>query len=141
MVRRIRRHLGWVGGAAVALGSVVLAVTVPSSWWGASFVLGVLGALLAARAVVPESYHRGWTRGVVLVTLAAACAGGAYAFAVEPWGPVPQVAWTLGILLFTVAVASVADYMPSGVSDPATVMGKLDKLPGGSRRPPDTLGR
>jgi hypothetical protein len=75
----------------VALVSVVLAVAAPESWWGLTFVAGVLAALLAARAVVPEVYAAGWTRTVVLLTAVAAVAGVTYAFEVGPWGPRPRL--------------------------------------------------
>ncbi|HVF03497.1 MAG TPA: hypothetical protein VNA20_01535 [Frankiaceae bacterium] len=81
----------WLPGAAVAVASVVLAVAEPASWWGVTFVAGVLAALLAARPVVRPSYAAGWTRTTVTVTCLAAVAGVTYAFEVGPWGPRPAV--------------------------------------------------
>jgi hypothetical protein len=106
------KHLPWLAGAGVAVLAVVLAVVAPSSSWGALFAVGVCAAMVAARPVVRASYAPGWTRSVVLVTAAAVCAGGCYAFSVGPWGPLPVVAIPLGVVLLLGMASTVADAMP-----------------------------
>lgn len=95
-------HARWLAGAATAVVSVVLAVTVPASWWGVTFVIGVVVALLAARRVVPAAYAAHWTHTTVTVTLIAAVVGLSYAFEVGPWGP------RRGLYLPVVVVAALA---------------------------------
>ena len=107
---------GWVPGAAVAVVSVVLAVAAPASWWGVTFVLGFLAALLGARAAVPASYAANWTRTTVLLTLVAAVVGLAYAFEVGPWGP------RRGVYVPVVLVAALVG-MASLVSTPGAGRG------------------
>jgi hypothetical protein len=103
------RHVRWLAGAVIALVSAALAVLAPASWWGVTFALGVVAAMVAARPVVRASYAPGWTRSTVLVGAGAAMAGAAYAFAVEPFGPVPAVPWVLGGLLVLALLATCAD--------------------------------
>ena len=45
----------------------------------------------------------------MIVSAAALCAGGAYAFAVPPFGPRGVVAWPLGLLLLAGVGVTVAD--------------------------------
>jgi peptidoglycan/LPS O-acetylase OafA/YrhL len=137
-VSRGAAHAGWLLGAAVAAGSAVLALAAPVSWWGATFALGVLGGMLAARPVVRASYRPAWTRSVVLVTLGATLAGSCFAFAVEPWGPRPAVAWPLGIALLVVVFGTVADAVPSGFS--TSIIGKR-RLPREWIPPEERYGR
>jgi hypothetical protein len=111
----VRRHARWLGGAVVAATSVVLAVVVPASWWGATFVAGVLVAMVGLRPLVSAAYAPGWTRSTVIVVGGAVCAGGCYAFAAEPWGPVPQIAWPLGAVLVLGLLATCADAAQTGV--------------------------
>lgn len=85
------RPARWLPGVAGAVASVVLAVVAPASWWGVTFVVSVLAALLGARPVVPASYAANWRRTTMLGTLLAAVPGVIYAFEVGPWGPRPAV--------------------------------------------------
>lgn len=103
-----RGHTGWLAGAAVAVGSLALAVLAPASWWGVTFVVGVLAALLAARPVVPAAYALSWTRTTVLLTLIAAVPGIVYAFEVGPWGPRPRL---YAPVVFVVALVGVASFV------------------------------
>ena len=104
-------RLGWVPGAVIAVGSAVLAVVAPASWWGVTFAVGVLAALLGARSAVRPSYAANWTHTTVLVTLIAAVVGFAYAFEVSPWGP------RRGLYLPVVTVAALAG-LASVISTP-----------------------
>ena len=101
-------HARWIPGAAGAVASVVLAVVVPASWWGVTFVASVLAALVGARPVVPAAYAAGWTRTTVLGTLLAAVPGAIYAFQVGPWGPRPAVYGTVVLVAALVGMGAFA---------------------------------
>jgi hypothetical protein len=110
---------GWVPGAAIAVASVVAAVTFAASWWAVPFVVGVAYGMAGARGAVPGAYVPGWRRSTLLVTAAAVLAGGVYAFSVGPWGPAVPVVVLCAIALAFGLVAIVLDASRTPASDQA----------------------
>ena len=108
-MNRLGGHVVWLAGALLAVVSVVLAVVVPASWWGATFALGVAVALVGARGHVSAAYAAGWTRTIIVGTLLAVGIGVVYASATGPWGPNPSVYVPVAFLLVVAALATVAD--------------------------------
>ena len=110
-----RRPAPWWAAYAVAVAACVAGgFLVPSSWWGVAGAGAVFGLMVTLGPWMPASYRAGWTRATVIVTAAAVCAGGAYAFAVPPFGPRPAVAWPLAVLLVGGAFAAATDGMAWG---------------------------
>jgi len=105
----VTRHAGWLAGVTAAVAFGVLAVVVPSSWWGGAFAAAVVFALVAARPVVSAAYAPSWTRTTVVVGALAVAFGVLYASVVPPWGPRPGVYVPLALVLALVALAVVAD--------------------------------
>jgi len=124
----------WVAFAVVAAGCVAGAVLARSSWWGPAFAVSVAGLMVTARGRVPASYRPGWTRSTVLVTLGAACAGGAYAFAVPPWGPRTALSWGFFLVPVVVVAGITAGDLGFGRSGVATKLQMLERDVGAADR-------
>jgi len=109
-----RRAPWWLVFALGTLASVALAVRMPSSWWGAAFVVSVAGLMATLRNAVPETYRAGWGRATLIVMWVTVTGGAAYAFAVEPLGPrVPVTLGIVGVLLLSgLAVGGAPDGGP-----------------------------